>query len=230
VEGVRSASTRTRRPQITGRQFRVAEIRPPRDRTLWGILLLTRHFAFLMTYIGGGPEESGTARSSAGKEVLLDAFEVWYSREHARLVNTLLLATGDIHAAAECVDEAFARALEHWDRVSKMASPSGWTYKVALHHARRVARRSSIERYLHLRHQDRNEVPSPAGEIWHLLSQLSTRQREVVVLRHVADLKESEIGDVLGISRSTVSSTLADAHAQLGRILRAESKEEHDHV
>jgi hypothetical protein len=27
-----------------------------------------------------------------------------------------------------------------------------------------------------------------------------------------------------------VSSTLADAHAHLGRILRAESKEEHDHV
>jgi predicted RNA polymerase sigma factor len=61
------------------------------------------------------------------------------------------------------VDEAFARPLENWDRVSRMASPSGWTYTVALHHARRTARRLSMERHLHFRHP--------------LLSQLSTRQR-----------------------------------------------------
>jgi len=165
-----------------------------------------------------------------GKETLLDSFDDWYAREHSRLVNTLVLTTGDIHSASESVDEAFARALEHWDRVSLMASPSGWVYKVALHHARRTARRTSMERRLHLRHPGRDEVPSPAGEIWHLLSQLSTRQREVVVLRHIADLRETEIGDVLGISRSTVSSTLADAYSRLEHILKDQSKGEHGHV
>jgi RNA polymerase sigma factor (sigma-70 family) len=46
------------------------------------------------------------------------------------------------------------------------------------------------------------------------------RQRQVVVLRHVGDLPEAEIAHVLGISRSTVSSTLADAHRALARRLR----------
>jgi RNA polymerase sigma-70 factor (ECF subfamily) len=165
-----------------------------------------------------------------GKESLLNSFDDWYATEHSRLVNTLVLATGDIHSASESVDEAFARALEHWDRVSSMVSPSGWVYKVALHHARRTARRTSIERRLHLRRRDQDEVPPPAGEIWHLLSQLSARQREVVVLRHIADLKEAEIGDVLGISRSTVSSTLADAYSRLEHILEDEPKGEHGHV
>ena len=73
-------------------------------------------------------------------------------------------------------------------------------------------------------------MPSPAGEIWHLLSQLSTRQREVVVLRHIADLREAEIGDILGISRSTVSSTLADAYSRLEHILKDLPKGEHGHV
>ena len=44
---------------------------------------------------------------------------------------------------------------------------------------------------------------------------LSLRQRQVVVLRFVADLPEADIADVLGISRGTVSSTLADAKANL---------------
>lgn len=169
-------------------------------------------------------------QAGQGKDVVLDSFDDWYAREHARLINTLLLATGDIDVASESVDEAFARALERWDRVSKMASPTGWTYKVALHHARRTARRSAFERHLHLRHPASNEVPSPAVELWHLVSHLSLRQREVVVLRHVADLTEKDIGDVLGISRSTVSSTLADAYAQLGRILTEESEKEQHHV
>jgi hypothetical protein len=40
-------------------------------------------------------------------------------------------------------------------------------------------------------------------------------------LRHVADLREAEIADSLGISRSTVSTTLRDAHNRLGRLLDA---------
>jgi DNA-directed RNA polymerase specialized sigma24 family protein len=38
-------------------------------------------------------------------------------------------------------------------------------------------------------------------------------------LRHVAELPEREIAEVLGISRGTVSSTLHDAHQRLGRLL-----------
>jgi len=62
-------------------------------------------------------------------------------------------------------------------------------------------------------------VPAPAGEVWDLVAALPERQRQVVVLRHVADLKEAQIASVLNISRSTVSTTLRDAHQRLGSLL-----------
>jgi RNA polymerase sigma-70 factor (ECF subfamily) len=154
-----------------------------------------------------------------GELVLVESFDAWYLREHDRMIATLVLSTGEIDLAIEGVDEACSRALERWNRVSAMDSPSGWVYRVAINHARRVARRRTLElRILH------REIPSPdlpasASELWDLVASLSERQRQVVMLRHVAGLKESEIGAVLGISRGTVSSTLHDAHQRLGRLL-----------
>lgn len=135
------------------------------------------------------------------------------------MVATLLLATGDIELASDGVDEACARALARWPRVSAMDAPTGWAYRVALNHARRVARRRRLERLVLRREQPAPNVPTAAGEIWALVAELPPRQRQVVVLRHIADLKESEIAGSLGISRSTVSTTLRDAHSRLGRLL-----------
>ena len=172
--------------------------------------------------------ESGTSRTRASDVV--ESFDLWYAREHPRLITTLLLVVGDIELAAEGVDEAFARALERWDRVGRMTSPTGWTFKVALHQARRVGARRTVERRLLMRRPREAVVPAPAGEIWHLVSQLPRRQREVVVLRHIGDLKEADVAAVLGISRSTVSSTLADAHTLLGRVLDEEPESEESDV
>jgi len=41
------------------------------------------------------------------------------------------------------------------------------------------------------------DLPAPAGEIWKLVASLSERQRQVVMLRHVAEMSENEIGTVL---------------------------------
>jgi len=176
-----------------------------------------------------------TGTDEAGRLVKLskepESFERWYAREHARLLATLLLSTGDIELAADGVDEAFARALEKWDRVGMMESPTGWTFRVALNHSRRTARRRRIEHRLSIKRAKDAPIPAPAGEVWQVVSGLPRRQREVVVLRHIGDLPEAEIAAVLGISRSTVSSTLSDAHERLGSLLDDEpSKEGRHHV
>ena len=149
----------------------------------------------------------------------MEPFESWYGREHPRMVAALLLATGDIELASDGVDEACARALARWERVSAMEAPTGWAYSVALNHARRVARRRALERLVLRRSLPQPNVPAPASEVWGLVAGLPERQRQVVVLRHVADLKEAEIASVLGVSRSTVSTTLRDAHKRLGLVL-----------
>lgn len=159
------------------------------------------------------------AQIQQGELIFVESFEAWYSREHDRMIATLALSTGDLELAKEGVDEACSRALERWKRVSVLASPSGWVYRVAMNHARRVARRRSFEQRFFQKPTPMPDLPSPAGEVWQLVESLSPRQRQVVMLRHVAQLSENEIGVVLGISRGTVSSTLHDAHQRLGRLL-----------
>ena len=68
-------------------------------------------------------------------------------------------------------------------------------------------------------------VSAPATEVWELVRRLPRRQREVVVLRHVADLTEERVATVLGISRSTVSSTLVDAHRRLAELMQDDATE-----
>ena len=154
-----------------------------------------------------------------GELVFVETFDAWYGREHDRMIATLALSTGDIELAVEGVDEACSRALERWKRISAMESPTGWVYRVAINHARRVARRRGMEQRVFRKQVPMPDLPAPAGEIWKLVASLSVRQRQVVMLRHVAEMSENEIGTVLGISRGTVSSTLHDAHQRLGRLL-----------
>jgi DNA-directed RNA polymerase specialized sigma24 family protein len=155
-----------------------------------------------------------------GALLFVESFEAWYEREHDRMIATLLLTTGDMELAVEGVDEACSRALERWSRVSTMESPSGWVYRVALNQASRLARRQNLEKRLFRKLVPKPDLPGPAGEIWELVESLPRRQRQVVMLRYVADLPEAEIAAVLEISRGTVSSTLRDARVRLGRLLK----------
>jgi RNA polymerase sigma-70 factor (ECF subfamily) len=152
-------------------------------------------------------------------------FDTWYAAEHPRMITSMLALCGNRADAAEVTDEAFARALSHWDRVSVMASPTGWVFRVASNQARRRWRRRSLERRLLPRLATREVVDGPSGEAWLLVRDLLIRQRTAVVLRHVGHLTEAEIGEVMSIGRSTVSSTLRAAYASLGQAIGIEGAE-----
>ena len=96
-----------------------------------------------------------------------------------------------------------------------MASPAGWTYRVAINVGRRQFRRQRLEQKLLRRHPPLAHVDGPTGELWHVVAELSPRQRLAVVLRHVGQLREPEIAEVMGISRGGVSSTLRAAYGRL---------------
>jgi len=142
-------------------------------------------------------------------------FESWYRQAHPRLGTALAVAFGDAGLAQDAADEAFARALQHWDRVAVMQSPTGWVYRVGFNYARRRLRRQSLERRLLLRNHRAEPAQAPAGEMWTVVAALPVRQRQAVALRHVEQLKETEIAAVMGISRGTVSSTLRAAYQTL---------------
>ncbi len=146
-------------------------------------------------------------------------FDTWYAEARPRVLATMVLVVGDTHHAAECVDEAFVRTVERWSSVQYADSPLAWTVRVAINVSRRTARRASIERRVLHRSGPRPDVPAAAGEAWHAVATLPPRQREVTVLRYVADLPEAEIAQILGISRSSVSDSLTDARRRLAVLL-----------
>ena len=144
-----------------------------------------------------------------------DDFDDWYRQSRPRVLATVVIAFGDLDAASDATDEAFTRAFARWSRVSAMESPIAWTTKVALNHARRRGRRAALEHRVLRNAPAVSTIPAVAGEAWSAVSRLPARQREVVVMRYVADLAEADIAKALGISRSTVSTALTDARRAL---------------
>ena len=155
-------------------------------------------------------------------------FEAWYAENHARLAATLAVSSGDLDLARECTDEAFARALERWQRVRAMDQPEGWVYRVALNDLRRRARRRSVERSLLRREHQPGTVDAtdPRHPVWEAVGALPERMRTAVALRYVADLTELQVAEAMGIARGTVAATLHEARRRLGAFLQPDSDEE----
>lgn len=146
-------------------------------------------------------------------------FDDWYRAERPKVEAAVAAITGRPSIAPEATDEAFTRAVERWRRVSSMESPGGWVHRTALNIARRRLRRERIERSLLRKVAAGTPVSAPPAdwpiELWEVLAALAPREREAVVLRHVADLSTKAIAEVMGVSRGTVSSTLHSARSRM---------------
>ena len=154
-------------------------------------------------------------------------FADWYREHHPGLVDAAIRAIGGQPAlAADAVDEACERALARWERVQTMRSPAGWVFRVAVNEARRQLRRDARDRDLGPFLSPPPSAPPPGGEAWLVVDELPARQRLAVVLRHVAGLTEAEIAERMGVTRSTVSSTLASAYQRLALTLGEPPTEE----
>jgi len=147
-------------------------------------------------------------------------FVLWYEEAYGQLVTSLFLYDGDLDRARDAAAEACVRALERWARVGAMDSPTAWAFVVGRNVLRRRHRERSRLAHVGSSH-DRDAVADPgsAVDLWLLIGELSPRQREVVGLKFGADLPEAQIAAALGISRGTVSSTLADAYRRLRAVL-----------
>ena len=70
------------------------------------------------------------------------SFADFFADGYPRLVRAVLPATRDLGVAEEVCQEAMTRVFARWDRVSRLASPIGYAYVVAINVNRRRSRRS----------------------------------------------------------------------------------------
>lgn len=165
--------------------------------------------------VAGQDDESVETRAAPDAPL----FEAWYRTQYAQLVRVLAVVGGDRDAASEAAAEAFARALIAWDRVSAMASPSGWTYKVALHVLRRRQRRARIERLVALPPPPPLTIPDEHVDLWEAVRALPLRQRTAIALHYVVDLPQAEVASIMGVAPGTVAATLHAARHRLRTML-----------
>jgi RNA polymerase sigma-70 factor (ECF subfamily) len=142
-------------------------------------------------------------------------FAEWYREAQPGLLESVLRAVNRRALAEDALDEAFEKAFARWERVQSMRSPNGWVYRVAVNAARAQLRRELREGERLAFATGPLVAPPPGGEAWLLVATLPVRQRTAVVLRHVGGMTEAEVAAAMGVTRSTVSSTLASAYKTL---------------
>lgn len=146
-------------------------------------------------------------------EDFAEAFTTLYPRARDVAARVLDSVTDAEDAAAE----ALARALVRWERVGALPYRDAWVLRVTANVAVDMARR-------------RQPIPprtSPVTQeddtvvlrltLAEALAALPRRQREAIVLRHLAGLTDAEVASSLGVSHNTVKKHLQRGMARLRR-------------
>ena len=118
---------------------------------------------------------------------------------------------GERQDALECAQEALTRAYPHWDRLAQAGNPLPWVVRVSANLA--------TDRWRQHKFASRNGSGYPTERhesaaaddglverlaLHNALATLSRRQREVVVLRYIADFSEATVAKALKISTGSV--------------------------
>jgi RNA polymerase sigma-70 factor (ECF subfamily) len=154
-----------------------------------------------------------------------DAFRPLVERYQRVLFSVALRMLGDYEEANDAAQNAFVRAFEKlatYDRTHKFFS---WLYRILVNECLNVkrSRRRQVPLDPRMMASDDPLEAVHASEVrtrvQTAVAKLPRGQREVIVLRHFADMSYQDIADVLGVPEKTVKSRLYEARQQLGHWL-----------
>lgn len=139
-------------------------------------------------------------------------FEDFYDLEHARVFRAVLAFCGDRSVAEDATQEAFARAFARWRGLRTEEWASGWVMTTAMNHSRRLSRKAQAAL------SKEREAPGPSGDrvdLARALLSLPERQRQAIILFHVADHPLVVVAELMGLSEGAVKSHLSRARKAL---------------
>ncbi len=166
-----------------------------------------------------------TVARDAGGGVVESDFDEMFPELFRAAYRVAYRLLGSREDAADCAQEACARACTRWDELARSGSPVPWVV--------RVSGNLAIDRW----RRDRRTAPTDPGradasgldaervDLWRALEGLSRRQREVVVLRYLADVSEAETAVLLGCSIGSVKTHASRGLAALRTALTIDDEE-----
>ena len=146
--------------------------------------------------------------------------EAAYRRDFHRFLRVAEAICGDVEAARDAVQDAFAGALRSSAGFRRESSLETWLWAAVVNAARSARRRRRGHDPLDELADLRAAAPPERSTLPAALAALPERQRLVLFLRYYADLDYAAIAETLGISTGTVGATLNHAHAALRRRLQ----------
>lgn len=153
-------------------------------------------------------------------------FRALYLGARTRLASQLYALTGDPVEATEAVQEAFARAWEHWPVVRSADHPEAWirkvAYRVAVSRWRR-ARRAVSPHEIADEESSIESVETPVDLVVALRT-LPPNQARALVLHHMAGLNVDEVADEMRVPTGTVKSWLSRGRARLAELLETDAE------
>jgi len=156
------------------------------------------------------------------------SFEEFYEQHHGRVLALSYALSGSWTVAEDVAQEAFARALRDWSRVSQFERADSWVRTVSVNLVRSRSRRVTAEVKARLRLAGRRVVPvegnhaAEFGYVWHAVRRLPRRQAEVVALHYLDDRSVRDVAGLLGIAEGTVNTLLYQARRTLATILSSQ--------
>jgi RNA polymerase sigma-70 factor (ECF subfamily) len=173
--------------------------------------------------VDGDPDADSVARCLRGET---DAFEALVLRYQRVLFNVAWRMLGDREEARDVVQGAFVKAWQKLDTFDPRRRFFSWIYRIVVNESLNArGRRAPFDALT-------ADLAAPGGPEEHLRSReqadclqtaltgLGESDREVIVLRHFAELSYADIGDALGVEEKTVKSRLHEARQRLGRKLQ----------
>jgi RNA polymerase sigma factor (sigma-70 family) len=128
------------------------------------------------------------------------AFERLYPR--ARIMAYRIL--GDVGRSEEIASEALARAYARWSKLSTVDYVDAWVLRVTVNLAIDVTRRRPPPVVAPTPGDAGAELAVLRLALVEALRSLPPRQREAIALRYLADLRETDVAEALGISLGSV--------------------------
>ncbi|MEU2583328.1 sigma factor [Streptomyces avermitilis] len=94
-------------------------------------------------------------------------FDAFYTATHKRMVATVYAMTGDLVEAEDAVQEAYVRAWQRWDRLTRDdGDPLPWVRTVAMRLAISTWRRTRGRLLAHFRHGPARTCPNCPPTAW----------------------------------------------------------------
>jgi RNA polymerase sigma-70 factor (ECF subfamily) len=154
-------------------------------------------------------------------------------RQHERaLLNYLWRLLGDEQAAYDLTQEAFVRAWQQFEKISRYEHPRAWLFRVAtnlaLSHLRRqthpIGAAGRLDATTDLVSQDPAEGWAERELVHQILHHLSPKRRATLVLCEAYGYSAEEVGQILGMRREAVAMTLSRARAQFRHLYQQEEQ------